>query len=96
MRTRSSSNHWTITGTAQGVTEVSTSIQELSANIEKEIIVSIKEVAVVAEEISSNIHGVNSVANESAQGASVISSSSGELANLATELQGQVDQFKLN
>lgn len=86
----------TIAGTAQGVDEVSANIQELSVNIEQEIIASIKEIASGAEEISSNIHGVSSVAGESAQGASVINSSAGELANLATELQGQVAQFKLN
>ena len=86
----------TIAGTAQGVDEVSTNIQALSTNIEQEIIASIKEIAEGAEEISKNIHGVNSVSAESAQGASVIKSSAGELANLATDLQGQVAQFKLN
>ncbi|MFH1215148.1 MAG: methyl-accepting chemotaxis protein [Pseudomonadota bacterium] len=86
----------TIAETAQGVDGVSANIRKLSVNIEQEIITSIQEIASGAEEISRNINGVSAVAGESAQGASVIKSSAGELAGIASELQAQVSLFKLH
>jgi methyl-accepting chemotaxis protein len=85
----------TIAGTALGVDDVSGNIRQLSINIEQEIIGRIKEAAAGAGEISGNVNGIKKVCGAGAQNAAVIKSAAGELSAFATELQGQVDKFRL-
>ena len=70
-------------------------MHELAQNIENEILVSVREAVAGVEDISSNIHGVSNVANDTAQGASGIQDAASELANLATKLQTEISKFKL-
>jgi methyl-accepting chemotaxis protein len=55
-----------------------------------------EEQAAVSEEISSNINNISGVTEQSAQGSLQISQSSGELAKLASDLQGLISRFKVS
>lgn len=82
--------------TSVNVSEKNTSaMKELATNIENEILVSVRDAALGVEAISSNIGGVSSIANESAQGASGIKNAASELANMASKLQAEVSRFTL-
>jgi methyl-accepting chemotaxis protein len=54
-----------------------------------------EEQAAVSEEISRNINNISGVTEQSAQGSLQISQSSGELAKLASDLQGLISRFKV-
>ncbi|MBI5557887.1 MAG: methyl-accepting chemotaxis protein [Deltaproteobacteria bacterium] len=84
----------TIAGVAQRTSEVSNLSRGFSVAIEQELVSAIREASTGVAEVSRNIHGVNDVAKESARSASAINDSSNELAQLANELQAQVDKFK--
>ena len=49
----------------------------------------------VAEEINRNVVNINMIASETADGGKQTASSSGDLANLASDLQGVMGQFKI-
>ncbi|MEW6290016.1 MAG: methyl-accepting chemotaxis protein [Thermodesulfobacteriota bacterium] len=85
----------TIAGTALGVDSVSANIRELAANIEQEVIASIKGAAAGVREISNNINGITTVCGVGAQNAAIIKSTAGELSTFSAELQSQVDKFRL-
>ncbi|MBI5559010.1 MAG: methyl-accepting chemotaxis protein [Deltaproteobacteria bacterium] len=84
----------TIAGVAQRTSEVSNLSRGFSVAIEQKLVSAIREAATGVDEVSRNIHGVNDVAQGSARSASGINVSSNELAQLANELQTQVDKFK--
>ncbi|MFH1217383.1 MAG: methyl-accepting chemotaxis protein [Pseudomonadota bacterium] len=83
---------------AQGADDaksVTTDIQDLSVGISKNITAALQEASAGATEISSNIHGVNTVAQDFATGASAINGAAKDLSVLAQNLQTQVGRFKV-
>lgn len=85
----------TINETSAAVSVVTENIQELSTNIEQEILGSVNEAVTGAQDVSVNIQGVSTVSGDTAQGAGAINQASTELATLATQLQGQVARFTI-
>ena len=55
-----------------------------------------EEQSSVSEEINRNVVEINTVAEQSAEGAQKTASASGELSNLAQQLQGLISQFKVH
>jgi methyl-accepting chemotaxis protein len=86
----------TVNETSASVSIVAENIQELSTNIEQEILGSVNEAVTGVQDVSANIQGVSTVSRDTAQGATAINQASTELASLATQLQGQVEKFRLN
>ncbi|MCB2182463.1 MAG: methyl-accepting chemotaxis protein [Desulfobulbaceae bacterium] len=84
-----------ITQSSQGAEMVSSTIKELAVNIEQDVVTSVNEAVNGTQEVSSNIHGVSSVAQETVKDASKISDASEGLSDLASQLKAQVDKFKL-
>lgn len=85
----------TMAVSATGVERNTEAMQELARNIENEILGSVKEAVCGVEDISSNIHGVSNVANDTAQDANGIRGAASELSTLATNLQAEVSRFRL-
>ncbi|HLE11010.1 MAG: hypothetical protein A2504_10390 [Bdellovibrionales bacterium RIFOXYD12_FULL_39_22] len=84
-----------VSGAAQGADSVSRTINSLAVNIEEEVITALKEASTGISEIAVNINGVQSVAQESAQGAASVSNATQEIVQLAEQLSGYVRQFRL-
>ena len=70
-------------------------MHELARNIENEILASVREAVAGVGDISSNIHGVSNVAQDTAQGAGSVQGAASELSALATKLQTEVSRFTL-
>ena len=84
-----------IAGAAQGAESVSKTINNLSINIDEEVITSIAEAAEGIREVTSNINGVYSVSQETAKGAVKVSNVTQEIVRLANKLSGYVKQFRI-
>jgi len=84
-----------VAGAAQGAADVSKNVQLLSDNIEKDVVVSVKEAAKGVNEISRNIQGVNIAAQETAKGANSTNDAANKTSDLARKLQEVVGQFKI-
>ncbi len=85
----------TMADSATGAKKTTQTMQELAKNIEVEILGSVKEVVIGVENISSNIHGVSNVANDTARGVNGIQSAASDLATLAAKLQTEISKFRL-
>ena len=85
-----------VVNAAEGVAEVSTNIAELSHDIDQEVMSSIQEAENGVDNVSGSIQQVNEVAQDAARSAASVNSAAGELADLATNLQGLVSHFKVN
>ncbi len=81
--------------TSQGAELVSKTIRELSVNLEQDVVGSVREAVIGTEEVSSNTQGVNTVAKQTAQGASVINDAAAKLDERAAQLWNQVARYKL-
>jgi methyl-accepting chemotaxis protein len=79
---------------ARNSDNVSNLVESFSRNIEQEVVSALKEAHSEVVRVSSNNHGVNNVAQETARAANSINAAAKELSRLANELQQQVGQFK--
>lgn len=80
---------------SQGTDEVTKNVQNLNVNIEQDVVRGIREAAKGAGEISMNIQGVGTAANQMAGLASSTKDVSDEIAKLVQQLQQVVNQFRV-
>lgn len=80
---------------SQGTDDVTNHVQDLNVNIEKEVVRGIREAAKGASEISRNIQGVGTAANEMAGLATSTKDVSDDIAGLVQQLQQVVNQFRV-